>query len=86
MRVTVAQVQNLISGSQLKLLDLFVTDRSFEEFCRTHGGEIHTSLMDPATAKWLASEYGVSGSGNGRIVSRAQKHTLVTRTCKCGRK
>ena len=83
--VTVAQVQNLISGSQLKLVDMFVTDRSFEEFCRKHGGEINTSLMDPATAKWLASEYGVSGSGNGRIVSRAQKHALVTRRCKCGR-
>ncbi len=84
--VTVTQVQNLISGSQLKLVDMFVTDRSFEEFCRKHGSEINTSLMDPATAKWLASEYGVSGSGNGRIVSRAQKHALVTRKCKCGRK
>jgi hypothetical protein len=79
-------VQNLISGSQLKLVDMFVTDRSFEEFCRKHGGEINTSLMDPATAKWLASEYGVSGPGNGRIISRAQKHALVTRRCKCGRK
>jgi len=84
--VTVAQVQNLISGSQLKLADMFVTDRSFEEFCRKHGGEINTSLMDPATAKWLASEYGASGPGNGRVVSRAQKHALVTRMCKCGRK
>jgi hypothetical protein len=84
--VTVAQVQNLISGSQLKLVDMFVTDRSFEEFCRKHGGEINTLLMDPATAKWLASEYGVSGSGNGRVVSRAQKHALVTRRCKCGKK
>jgi hypothetical protein len=84
--VTVAQVQNLISASQLKLVDMFVTDRSFEEFCRKHGDEINTSLMDPATAKWLASEYGVSGSGNGRIVSRAQKHALVTRRCKCGKK
>src|ERR1700686_4538424 len=54
--VTVAQVQNLISGSQLKLMDMFVTDRSFEEFCRKHGGEINTSLMDPATVKWLARE------------------------------
>jgi hypothetical protein len=84
--VTLAEVQNLISSSQLKLVDMFVTDRAFEEFCRKHGGEINTSLMDPATAKWLASEYGVSGSGNSRIVSRAQKHALVTRRCKCGRK
>jgi len=27
-------------------------------------------------AKWLASEYGVSGSGNGRTVSSAQKHAF----------
>lgn len=84
--VPLAQVQNLISGSQLKLVDMFVTDRSFEEFCRKHGGEINTSLMDPATAKWLSSEYGVSEPSSGRTVSRAQKHALVTRRCKCGRK
>lgn len=84
--ITVADVQNLISVGHVKLVDMFVTDRSFEEFCRKHGGEINTALMDPATAKWLASEYGVSGPGSGRTVSRAQKHALVTRRCKCGKK
>ena len=35
--VTVAQVQSWISAGQLRLVDTFVTDRSFEEFCKKHG-------------------------------------------------
>jgi len=83
--ITVEQLQGLISTGKLKVCDPFVTDRSFEEFCRKHGDLINLSLMDLATAKWLENEYGVT---NGRChpMSRAQKHALVTRTCKCGRK
>ena len=43
------------------------------------------SRIDPATASWLVNEYRVSHK-NGRTVSRAQKHALVIRACKCGRK
>jgi hypothetical protein len=84
--VAVAQVQSWIAAGQLKVLDTFVTDRSFEEFCKKHGSEINTSLIDPATAKWLIEEYGVAPTANRRSVSPAQKHALVTRTCNCGRK
>jgi hypothetical protein len=83
---TVAQVQNLICGGQLKVLDMFVTDRSFEEFCKKHGGELNLALMDPATAKWLVNEYAVTNpTTESRTVSRAQKHALVIRACHCGR-
>src|SRR5271157_3545864 len=51
--VTVAQVQSSISAGQLRLVDTFVTDRSFEEFCKKHGDRINMTLIDPATAKWL---------------------------------
>jgi hypothetical protein len=84
--IAVEQFQALICKGKLKVLDPFVTDRSFEEFCRKHGDQINMSLIDPATAKWLVSEYGVSQGSDGRQVSRAQKHALVIRTCKCGRK
>ena len=85
--VTVAQVQSSISAGQLRLVDTFVTDRSFEEFCKKHGDRINMTLIDPATAKWLVSEYGVSQSAtNGMTVSRVQKHALVIRACHCGRK
>jgi hypothetical protein len=81
--ITLEQLQALVSKGRLKVRDPFVTDRSFEEFCRKHGDQINLTLMDPATARWLEDEYGVA---NGRPTSRAQKHALVIRTCKCGRK
>src|SRR5271167_1387613 len=85
--VPVAQIQVWISAGQLRVVDTFVTDRSFEEFCKNHGEELKTSLIDPPTAKWLVSEYGASGiAANRGSVSRARKHALVTRTCTCGRK
>src|ERR1017187_7569939 len=85
--VTVAQVQSGISVGQLRLVDTFVTDRAFEEFCKKHGDQINMMLIDPATTKWLVSEYGVSQSvTDGATVSGVQKHALVTRACQCGRK
>lgn len=84
--VTQEEVQNLISAGRLKLVDTFVTDRSLEDFCRKHGNEINLALIDPATRKWLISEYGVSEIANGNTVPRAQKHALVIRECLCGRK
>ena len=84
--ITVENVQSLISAGQLKLMDTFVTDRSFEDFCRKHGNEINMTLIDPATKKWLMSEYGVSETADSKILPRAQKHALVIRECRCGRK
>jgi hypothetical protein len=85
--VSLTQVQSWISDGQLRVVDPFVTDRAFEEFCKKHGGEINTALLDPATAKWLVSEYGVADLAEKMTsVSRAQKHALVVRTCACGRK
>ena len=85
--VPVAQVQSWICAGQLQVVDTFVTDRSFEEFCKNYGEELKASLIDPPTAKWLASEYGVSEvAANDGSVSRARKHALVIRTCNCGRK
>ena len=86
--VTVAQVQDWICAGQLKVLDPFITDRSFEEFCKKHGAEINTGLIDAATTKWLVTEYGVPApaSTSTATVSRARKHALVVRICKCGKK
>jgi hypothetical protein len=84
--VPVAQVQAWISASQLRVVDTFVTDRSFEEFCKKHGDEINMTLMDPSTAKWLVREYGVTETAKNRAtVSPSRKHALVSRTCQCGR-
>ena len=86
--VPVSQIQLWISAGQLRVLDTFVTDRSFEDFCKDYGDKINTALMDPATKKWLVSEYRVPSHPGRSIpsVSRARKHALVIRACKCGRK
>jgi hypothetical protein len=71
--VTVAQVQSGISAGQLRVVDTFVTDRSFEEFCKNHGEELKASLIDKPIVKWLVSEYGVSeAAATGGGVSRAR--------------
>ena len=84
--VTVAQVQSWISAGQLRVVDPFVTDKSFEEFCKKHGDQINTARMDSATAKWLVSEYGLPNpGGKGQSLSGPQKHALMIRTCTCQR-
>jgi hypothetical protein len=82
----VVDVQKLISTGRLKVMDTFVTDRAFEDFCRKHGDAINMALIDPATRKWLVSEYDVPDPVEGKRVPRAQKHALIVRICKCGRK
>jgi hypothetical protein len=85
LEITVDQLKVFISKGNLKVVDPFVTDRSFEEFCRKHGDQINMGLIDSATAKWLANEYGVPNL-KVRPVSRSQQHAAVIRKCKCGRK
>lgn len=86
LEISVEEAQGLIAGGELKLLDTFVTERSFEDFCRKHGEQINLSLMDLATKRWLTSEYGISERDDGKAVPRAQKHALIIRECNCGRK
>jgi hypothetical protein len=82
----VEHVQSLICAGTLKVVDPFVTDRQFEEFCKKRGNELNLSLLDPATAKWLVKEYGIPQSvTNSAVASRAQKHALTVRACECGR-
>jgi hypothetical protein len=86
LEVDLKQVQNWISVGHLKLRDTFVTDRSFEEFCRKYASETNLTLIDLATRKWLIAEYGLSADqSNGGNIPRAQKHALTVRTCRCGR-
>jgi hypothetical protein len=66
LNIEAADVQKLISVGQLKLVDTFVTDRAFEEFCRKHGTTINLSLIDASTRKWLMTEYGVLDSAGER--------------------
>jgi hypothetical protein len=85
LNLEVEDVQKLISSGHLKVVDTFVTDRAFEEFCRKHGSLINMALIDPSTRKWLISEYGLPDPVEEKKLPRAQKHALIVRACKCGR-
>jgi hypothetical protein len=86
LNIEVGDVQRLISLGQLKLVDTFVTDRAFEEFCTKYGGTINLALIDASTRKWLITEYGVQDHVESEKIPRAQKHALILRACKCGQK
>ena len=86
LNLQVEDVQKLISVGQLKLVDTFVTDRAFEEFCRRHGTAINMALIDASTRKWSVSEYGIPDHIEEKRLPRAQKHALIVRACKCGKK
>ena len=86
MKMEVVGVQKLISNGELKVVDPFVTDRAFEEFCRKHGSALNMALIEPRTRKWLIREYGVADLDGEKTLPRAQKHALIVRACKCGRK
>jgi hypothetical protein len=85
---TVAGVQEWLCLGQLKVVNNFVTDRAFQDFCKQHGHEFNLALMEPAMRKWLVKEYGVpvNGDSSSLPVCRAKKHAFVVRSCKCGRK
>ena len=86
LNLEVVEVQKLISAGQLKMVDNFVTDRAFEEFCRRHGSAINMALIDPSTRRWLVSEYSVPEIVEEKKLPRAQKHALIVRACQCGRR
>jgi hypothetical protein len=84
--VELERIQSLICSGTLRIVDPFVTDRQFEEFCKKHGSEINRALLDRATAKWLVEEYGVRKPAVFDLTAPAQKHVLAVRACKCGKK
>src|SRR5579863_6885777 len=86
LNLEVEGVQKLISAGRLKLVDTFVTDRAFEEFCKRNGNVINMALLDSSTRKWLVNEYGVPDCFEYKTIPRAQKHALVLRACRCGRR
>ena len=85
--VAQTQVQAWISAGCLRVVDPFVPDRAFKDFCHKHGHQLRDFLIDPPNAKWLMKEYSVPTLDTKiGAVGRAQKHALVVRSCTCGRK
>lgn len=77
------QVRAWIVNGELKIVDGFVTERAFQEFCQKHGEELNYSLLGREVCDWLVQGYSlrVPSQGNSTQVSGNEKHALITRRC-----
>jgi len=87
---SIDQVRTLVAARHLKVVDTFITDKAFEEFCRKCGKDgdrrLNVPLMQPEILEWLVKEYGVvlAPEVASQPVPRAIKQALVARVCgKC---
>jgi hypothetical protein len=83
--VGIERIHELLCAGVLKVVDPFVTERQFGEFCKKHGSQINLALLPPQTVRWLQG-YGLKPPVDGeRTLSKAQKHTLQLHQCRCGK-
>jgi len=87
---SIDQVRTLVARRHLRVVDTFITDKAFEEFCRNCGKEggsrLNLPLMKPEILEWLVKEYGINlpPAVVSQPVPRAIKQALVARVCgKC---
>jgi len=87
--VNIDQVQTWIEKGELKIVDGFVTERAFQDFCRECGSELNGILLGDEVREWLAEGYTLRLPTDRGVdsVPSAEKHALVTRQCsKCQRR
>lgn len=86
--VSIEQVRAWVVKSELKIVDGFVTERAFQDFCRKCGAELNGVLLGNDIRDWLADGYTLRlpADGNASSLPSSAKHALVTRQChKCKR-
>jgi len=81
--VDVGQVREWIVEGKLKIVDGFVTDRAFQDFCKKRGLELNGALLGNEVRDWLVDGYSlpISDETVRPLVPVNQKHALVTRRC-----
>jgi len=79
--IEIDQVRRLIVTGELKIVDGFVTERAFQDFCRRHGSELNALLLGEAVRDWLVEGYSLSPSFSNGLTSASEKHALVVRRC-----
>lgn len=87
--VSIEQVRAWIVKGELKIVDGFVTERAFQDFCRKCGAELNGVLLGNDIRDWLADGYmlRLPAGGDASSVPSSAKHALVTRQCqKCKRR
>jgi hypothetical protein len=83
LRVSLEQVRMWIAKGDLKIVDGFVTERAFQDFCRKCGPILDRPLLGQEVRDWLVDGYAlhVSGEPSAGSVNPSEKHALVTREC-----
>nr|UXE46050.1 hypothetical protein Hi04_10k_c5548_00015 [uncultured bacterium] len=81
--VDVGQVREWIVEGKLKIVDGFVTERAFQDFCKKRGSELNSALLGNEVRDWLVDGYSlpISDETVPPLVPGNQKHALVTRCC-----
>lgn len=86
--VDMTQIRNWIASGELKIVDGFVTERAFQDFCKQRGSELNGALLGEDVRAWLVEGYSLvpGAPKDAAAVSPSEKHALVTRRCRaCGR-
>jgi hypothetical protein len=78
--VDVGQIREWIVEGRLKIVDGFVTERAFQDFCKKYGAELNSGLLGKDVRDWLVEGYSLPDAGASSIPGN-QKHALVTRRC-----
>jgi len=81
--VDVGKVREWIVEAKLKIVDGFITERAFQDLCKTRGSELNTVLLGKEVRDWLADGYSlpVTTDTVQLAVPGNQKHALVIRKC-----
>jgi hypothetical protein len=79
----VEQVRRWIISGDLKIMDGFVTERAFQEFCEKHGSELNTALLGDGVRDWLVEGYSLNSAvgKNAASTPANEKHALMVRRC-----
>jgi hypothetical protein len=81
--VDVEQLRKLIVRGELKIVDAFVTERAFQDFCKINGSQLNAALLGDDVRDWLIEGYSlrVSTCSGTPPMPGNQKHALITRRC-----
>src|SRR6201981_632838 len=81
--VDVGQVREWIVEGKQKIVEGFVSDRAFQDFCKKRGLELNSALLGNEVRDWLVDGYSlpISDETVRPLVPGNQKHALVTRRC-----
>jgi len=87
--VSMEQVRAWIAKGELKIVDGFVTERAFQDFCKKCGVGLNGVLLGDELRDWLADGYTLClpAEKDAGSVPPSERHALVTRLCpKCQRR